>query len=194
MLSQEFLGSKVKLIKKPAFVKVIVAKQSGNLQTSYGSNLQYQVNDLIISDVTGEIWPVSRTVYDKTYIDGSNFDIIGCKFIHNLANEIKELKIDQLIAKQLFLAMKANCKMEYSNGCLIGIKKFIISDAIIASEDGTVITKEGDVIFKKGDFIVTGIEGEQWPIKREKIEREYIYDNDSYQTIEKLINSYLRMP
>ena len=42
-----------------------------------------------------------------------------------------------------------------------------------AEEDETIQTKEGSVDAKAGDAIMTGTEGEQWPIPREKFEQTY---------------------
>jgi len=42
-----------------------------------------------------------------------------------------------------------------------------------ADSDGVCQTKEGGVSFKAGDAILTGVEGEQWPIIREKFNETY---------------------
>jgi hypothetical protein len=43
----------------------------------------------------------------------------------------------------------------------------------VAPEDETIETKEGPVNAKAGDAVMTGTEGEQWPIPREKFEQTY---------------------
>jgi len=42
-----------------------------------------------------------------------------------------------------------------------------------AKEGGICETKEGDVPYKAGDVIMTGVEGEQWPIERVKFAASY---------------------
>jgi len=42
-----------------------------------------------------------------------------------------------------------------------------------ADSDGVCQTKEGDVYYKKGDAIMTGVEGEKWPIERRKFDDTY---------------------
>jgi len=42
-----------------------------------------------------------------------------------------------------------------------------------AEADGVCQTKEGDVSYKVGDTILTGVEGEQWPIERLKFNATY---------------------
>jgi hypothetical protein len=42
-----------------------------------------------------------------------------------------------------------------------------------AANDGCCETKEGDVSYKVGDAILTGVEGEQWPIERPKFDASY---------------------
>jgi hypothetical protein len=43
----------------------------------------------------------------------------------------------------------------------------------VTEEDETIETKEGSVNAKAGDAVMTGTEGEQWPIPREKFEQTY---------------------
>jgi len=42
-----------------------------------------------------------------------------------------------------------------------------------AANDGYCETKEGKVSYKVGDAIMTGVEGEHWPIVREKFDKTY---------------------
>jgi len=52
-------------------------------------------------------------------------------------------------------------------------KKAVLVEVCFAESDGVCRTKEGDVSFKAGDAILTGVEGEQWPIKRAKFDATY---------------------
>jgi len=52
-------------------------------------------------------------------------------------------------------------------------KKDVPVGVAFAKEDGTCETKEGKVSYAAGDAIMTGIEGEQWPIPRNKFEDTY---------------------
>jgi len=52
-------------------------------------------------------------------------------------------------------------------------KKAIPVTVRFADSDGVCNTKEGNVSFKAGDAILTGVEGEQWPIERPKFDASY---------------------
>jgi len=52
-------------------------------------------------------------------------------------------------------------------------KKTIPVEVRFADADGVCKTKEGDVSYKAGDAIMTGVEGEQWPIERPKFDASY---------------------
>ena len=52
-------------------------------------------------------------------------------------------------------------------------KKPIPLEFRVAEEDETIQTKEGRVEASVGDVIMTGTEGEQWPIPREKFKQTY---------------------
>ena len=52
-------------------------------------------------------------------------------------------------------------------------KKPISLKAEFAEYDGVCLTLEGEVPYHKGDAIVTGTEGETWPIKRALFEQNY---------------------
>jgi hypothetical protein len=43
----------------------------------------------------------------------------------------------------------------------------------IASDDGVLTTLEGDVSYKAGDALMTGVQGERWPISSAKFELTY---------------------
>jgi len=54
------------------------------------------------------------------------------------------------------------------------VQKKTIPVAVMFSDKGGVCkTKEGNVIYKVGDAILTGVEGEQWPIERPKFDASY---------------------
>lgn len=55
-------------------------------------------------------------------------------------------------------------------------KKKIDSKFYFAEADGIIQTKEGAVSYKNGDAILTGVKGEQWPIKRDTFEATYVFD------------------
>lgn len=42
-----------------------------------------------------------------------------------------------------------------------------------AGADGICTTREGDVAYRAGDAILTGVEGEQWPVPRARFEETY---------------------
>lgn len=42
-----------------------------------------------------------------------------------------------------------------------------------ATEGGIIHTLEGDHTYVAGDYICTGVEGEQWPVKRSIFEATY---------------------
>ena len=52
-------------------------------------------------------------------------------------------------------------------------KKAIPVQVTFASVDGVCATQEGLVAYKAGDAIMTGVEGEQWPIERGKFDATY---------------------
>jgi len=52
-------------------------------------------------------------------------------------------------------------------------KRLIPVAVKFASDFGTCETREGDVSFCAGDAILTGVEGEQWPIERPKFDASY---------------------
>jgi len=52
-------------------------------------------------------------------------------------------------------------------------KKTVPVTVYFAEIDGVCRTKEGEVSFKAGDAILTGVEGEQWPVERPKFDASY---------------------
>jgi hypothetical protein len=52
-------------------------------------------------------------------------------------------------------------------------KKAIPVEVTFASSTGICKTKEGEVSYKIGDGILTGVEGEHWPIERPKFDASY---------------------
>lgn len=52
-------------------------------------------------------------------------------------------------------------------------KKPIPVTAAFAESDGVCSTLEGNVRFRTGDAILTGVQGEQWPVRREKFLATY---------------------
>lgn len=56
---------------------------------------------------------------------------------------------------------------------VIAVKKPIAVRAIQAEKDTIIETLEGPLTAKKGDWIITGVEGEQWPVKKEIFEKTY---------------------
>lgn len=54
------------------------------------------------------------------------------------------------------------------------IKKPVPHPVVFAAGDGVLETREGLVAFAAGDAIVTGVEGECWPIGRARFERDYV--------------------
>lgn len=53
------------------------------------------------------------------------------------------------------------------------VKKPIIVDAYQTTQATFIETLEGTMKANKGDWIITGVEGEQWPVKKEIFEKTY---------------------
>lgn len=53
------------------------------------------------------------------------------------------------------------------------VKKPIPVSVSFAATEGTLQTLEGPVPFRKGDALLTGVQGERWPVPRETFERRY---------------------
>ncbi len=64
-------------------------------------------------------------------------------------------------------------QLDADQNALLVQKKAIPVSVHFAGTDGVCVTKEGDVFFKSGDAIMTGVEGEQWPIERSKFDASY---------------------
>lgn len=52
-------------------------------------------------------------------------------------------------------------------------KKPIVVDAYQTEKQVIIKTLEGNMVAKPGDYIITGVEGEQWPVKKEIFEKTY---------------------
>ena len=72
-------------------------------------------------------------------------------------------------------------------GVLEAFKKPIPVKYSIAEEAYTVETKEGPVKCKKGDAIMTGVEGEVWPIPFKKFKKTYDIVSDTKATKKKIL-------
>lgn len=53
------------------------------------------------------------------------------------------------------------------------VKRALPTQVLFAEHAGTLDTLEGVVAYQNGDALVTGVEGERWPIAREDFERTY---------------------
>ncbi len=53
------------------------------------------------------------------------------------------------------------------------MKKPVPVKVEFATEDGVMQTKEGPVRYEKGQAILTGVQGERWPMPRERLEATY---------------------
>ena len=52
-------------------------------------------------------------------------------------------------------------------------KKPVIIEAYQTSKELIIKTLEGDMIASKGDWIVTGVDGEQYPVKPDILKKTY---------------------
>ena len=52
-------------------------------------------------------------------------------------------------------------------------KRPVIITAYQAQEDMVIHTLEGDMKASRGDYIITGVDGEQYPCKKEIFEKTY---------------------
>lgn len=59
------------------------------------------------------------------------------------------------------------------NGAIAVFKKPIPLKYVVMNSDATIKTKEGDVEGKAGDILMTGTEGEQWPIPKKRFDETY---------------------
>ncbi len=55
----------------------------------------------------------------------------------------------------------------------LAVKLPIAVSVTFAENPGTVQTREGMVDYREGDALLTGVEGEQWPVVREKFFQSY---------------------
>ena len=76
---------------------------------------------------------------------------------------------------------------------VVARKKPIPLKVDFAEKDGTIETKEGTQPYKAGDAIVTGTEGEQWPIPTDSFNKTYeVVDKDKGLYAKKSIDVYAR--
>ena len=52
-------------------------------------------------------------------------------------------------------------------------KRAIATSVEFASASGTLATREGPVAYAEGDALLTGIEGERWPVPRQRFDETY---------------------
>ena len=52
-------------------------------------------------------------------------------------------------------------------------KKAVVVDAVEITEDIEIETLEGTMLGRKGDMLITGVNGEQYPCKREIFDKTY---------------------
>jgi len=64
-------------------------------------------------------------------------------------------------------------QFDADQNALLVQKKAIPVQVEFAKANGVCDTKEGKVSYKFGDAIMTGMEGEQWPIERKKFDETY---------------------
>lgn len=58
-------------------------------------------------------------------------------------------------------------------GTFVAERRPVIMQVEIACQDGAIDTLEGKVAYRAGDAIVTGVQGERWPIQRPRFEATY---------------------
>lgn len=59
-------------------------------------------------------------------------------------------------------------------GAFRAIKKSIPVDVVFASKSGALATQEGLVKYQIDDALLTGVEGERWPVQRSKFLASYM--------------------
>lgn len=59
------------------------------------------------------------------------------------------------------------------DGAIRAMKRPIEVAVVFAAVAGVCPTREGDIAYKAGDAILTGIEGEKWPIARDRFDETY---------------------
>jgi hypothetical protein len=78
-----------------------------------------------------------------------------------------------MTAKQVQLRDMNGVELAKDTMAHVVMKKAIPLKVEFAMTDGTLETKEGPVRFEAGQAILTGTQGEQWPMPREKLEATY---------------------
>lgn len=53
-------------------------------------------------------------------------------------------------------------------------KKPVIVEAVVLTEDTVISTLEGDMLGQKGDYLITGVNGEQYPCKPDIFHKTYV--------------------
>lgn len=187
----QHLGKAVKLIKKPVIVLTKLAKEAGQIMTGWKQLLEYNEGYYIISDQSGDQWPVKPEIYNETYIDGKTIDELLLKWEKNpfiSRNESFDIEFQHIIALKQYFKDNLLINKKYDDE-LYGIKKLVFSDAVIAKEKGVLETLEGPAKYEKDDFIVIGVSGEVWPINKEKIDKEYLFGENTQELFSNWIKS-----
>ncbi|MEP6941831.1 MAG: PGDYG domain-containing protein [Betaproteobacteria bacterium] len=52
-------------------------------------------------------------------------------------------------------------------------KRPVQLEVVFATEPGTLATREGDAVYERGDALITGTEGERWPVARARFDPTY---------------------
>jgi hypothetical protein len=52
-------------------------------------------------------------------------------------------------------------------------KRPVRLDVVFAGEPGRLSTREGDVYYTRGDALITGTDGERWPVARARFDQTY---------------------
>lgn len=58
-------------------------------------------------------------------------------------------------------------------GAFLAVKRSLPVTVQFAEQDGMLDTREGAVRYQAGDAILTGVEGERWPVQRERFLASY---------------------
>lgn len=187
----QHLGKPVKIIKKPVIVLTKLAKEAGQIMTGWNQLLQYNAGDYIISDQSGDQWPVQSEIYKQTYIDGETIDELLLKWEKDpfiCKDELFKIEHQHIVVLKKYFKDNLLINKKYDDE-LYGVKKLVFSDAIIANGNGTLKTLEGETKYEKNDFIVIGVAGETWPINKQKIDKEYLFGENTQELFGNWIKS-----
>jgi hypothetical protein len=69
--------------------------------------------------------------------------------------------------------MSAVPDLELDAGVLRVIKRPLPVEVVFAGDEGVLQTLEGPVGYRRGDAILTGIQGERWPVRRSTFETRF---------------------